>query len=274
MPFLSTRFVVAAAALTLSVAGSAFAQGDTSLSAFNAKQQAQIKAYVNSAIPHTLMSHPEDIFNSVKKFQQAQQQKRVDAGKQMISTRIDAFLRDPATPVVNPNGKVTLVEFYDYQCSVCHMMFPIINAVAHDNPNLRIVYKDFPIFGPVSTYAAKGSFAAWQQSPKLYDAYHNALFHSGLMEGKLTIAAVDQMAKRAGLSMAKFHAAIKSKAVAAAVQSNMNLAQSLKLTGTPALIVAPTSATSKTPIGEIGFIPGGARQGQLEQMVKQIQSKS
>jgi len=269
--FAKTAMVITLSTLsTLALA----ATSQSNLSSFNAAQQTQIKNYVHDAVPKVIMSKPKVVLDAAKKYQLTQQQQQTLSAKKVILAKINDFLRNPKTPVENPTGKVTLVEFFDYQCSVCHMMFPVINQVAKQFPNLRLVYKDLPIFGPGSVYAAKGSFAAYQQSPQLYLAYRNALMQSDKMEGKLKTADVDAIAQKVGLNMTKFHQTINSPAVNQELQNNAALAQSLKLVGTPAMIIAPTNATSSLPMNKLVFIPGGARPAQLAAAVAAIEKAS
>ena len=266
------------AALVLSCAGlSALSFADdqpNALSGFTASQQSEIKDYVNSAVPQVIMSQPKVVIDAAKKFQDQQQQEQIVAAKNVIKSKITEVLHDPQTPVYNPNGTVTLVEFFDYQCSVCHMMYPVINQVAKQFPNLRIVYKDLPIFGPASVYAAQGSFAAYAQSPELYLAYHDALFTSPKMEGQLKDSDVDMIAKKVGLDMSAFHKAINASEAKAEVQANTELAQALQLQGTPAMIIVPTAATSTITDDKVVFIPGGARPEQLAQAINMVEQAS
>jgi protein-disulfide isomerase len=269
--FSKTAIAVSLAALSFS----AFADASSSdLSGFNPAQQSQIKDYVNATVPKVIMSQPKIVIDAAKEFQDQQQQDQVKSAKTVILAKIDDVLRDKQSPVYNPQGTTTLVEFFDYQCSVCHMMYPVINQVAKQFPNLRIVYKDLPIFGPASVYAAKGSFAAYAQSPELYLAYHDALFTSTKMEGQLKNSDVDLMAKKAGLNMPAFFKAIHSAQASQAIEDNTELAQALQLQGTPAIIIAPTAATSSTSSDKIVFIPGGARPEQLAQAVQMVDQGS
>jgi protein-disulfide isomerase len=71
----------------------------------------------------------------------------------------------------NPKGKVTLVEFFDYQCGHCIDMAPVIGEIIKANPNVRVIFKEFPIRGPVSDYAARAALAANKQG-KYYQFSH------------------------------------------------------------------------------------------------------
>ena len=81
----------------------------------------------------------------------------------------------PTLPTAgNPDGNVVLVEFFDYQCSHCKEMQPVIDKVLSGNKNVKIIYKEFPIFGAASNYAAQMALAAAKQNK--YLEFHNALF--------------------------------------------------------------------------------------------------
>lgn len=73
----------------------------------------------------------------------------------------------------NPIGKITLVEFYDFNCNSCKQMAPIIKQVIKDEPDLRVVYKEYPVLGPSSEFAAKAVLAAKMQNR--YLAFRNLL---------------------------------------------------------------------------------------------------
>src|SRR3546814_18088032 len=77
----------------------------------------------------------------------------------------------------NPDGDVSLVEFFDYNCPYCRRVAPVVADAEAADPQLRIVYKEFPILGPGSAFAAKAALAAHRQG--LYFTFHNALMQAG-----------------------------------------------------------------------------------------------
>jgi len=76
----------------------------------------------------------------------------------------------------NPNGKVTLVEFYDFRCGACKKMTPVIKQVINDVPNVRVIYREYPVLGSLSEYAAKAALAAKMQDR--YLAFRQLLMNS------------------------------------------------------------------------------------------------
>ncbi|MBU9698847.1 DsbA family protein [Rhodobacteraceae bacterium HSP-20] len=100
----------------------------------------------------------------------------------------EAVLRDPDAPVLgNPEGDVTVVEFFDYQCPFCKGMHPMLTDVVTRDGNLRLVMKDWPIFGAPSVYASQLVLGA--HGLGLYDATHAALMKT---EGRLSEAQIDK----------------------------------------------------------------------------------
>src|SRR5215469_215264 len=111
----------------------------------------------------------------------------------------DAVLRDPEIPALgNPQGDLTVVEYFDYQCPFCKKLAPEIAQVIREDGNIRLVLKDWPIFGAVSTSAAKLALATKYQNK--YEAAHDALI--GATE-KLTEANIPDLLAKAGVDVDK-----------------------------------------------------------------------
>jgi thiol-disulfide isomerase/thioredoxin len=109
------------------------------------------------------------------------------AGGDILSR--EAVLRDPAIPDLgNSQGDVTIVEYFDYQCPYCKKTAPELAQVAKEDGKVRIVLKDWPIFGPASAYAAKMALASKFQDK--YEEAHDALIaaKTKLTEARSTIS--------------------------------------------------------------------------------------
>lgn len=238
------------------------------LKSFTPAQRQELNQYMKQFI----MNNPQLVMQSLQKFQLESQLRRVEQGRQGVLKHVKELAQDKYTPSIN-QGPVTVVEFFDYQCSVCHMMFPILTKFMKAHPNVRIVFKEFPIFGPASQYAAKASIAARMQGAKKFMAFHDALFKSGLMEGKLKPADVDRIAKQSGLDMAQLKKDMNSPQVAKELKATYALARDMQLQGTPAFVVMPTDPSDKALLEKITFIPGGVRPGDLDKAVKKLQQK-
>ena len=156
-----------------------------------------------------------------------------DAGGDIISR--DAVLRDPDIPDLgNPQGDITIVEYFDYQCPYCKKTAPELAQVAKEDGKVRIVLKDWPIFGPASAYAAKMALAAKFQDK--YEEAHDALIAA---KTKLTEAAVDDLLATAGIDVARASAdrAAHAQDIDALLARNDAQARAFGFRGTPAFII-------------------------------------
>jgi protein-disulfide isomerase len=147
----------------------------------------------------------------------------------------DAVLRDPEIPSLgNPKGDLTVVEFFDYQCPYCKKLAPEIAQVIKDDGNIRLVLKDWPIFGAVSTSAAQLALAAKYQDK--YAQAHDALI--GATE-KLTDDNISDLLTKAGVDVtkAKQDLAAHQKTIDDLLSRNSDQADAFGFQGTPGFIV-------------------------------------
>jgi protein-disulfide isomerase len=171
----------------------------------------------------------------------------------------------------NPNGNVTLVVLFDYNCPYCRKMEPLIIQLAKNNPNLRVVFKEFLLFGPASELATRAALAAQQQGK--YIAMHNALMTA---DKPLDNAEVMLLAKKVGLNTTKLTEDMSSTAINQQIDANDALVDALNIQGAPVLIFA-NSAIAKNPqdtsVKQMMFM-GSASLDQMQQVVSEIQSGS
>ena len=147
----------------------------------------------------------------------------------------DAVLRDAEIPVLgNPQGDITIVEWFDYQCPFCKKISPVLDQVLREDKKVRLIQKDWPILGDPSGYAARMVLAAKYQSK--YEAAHRALIGR---VGRLTEAAVDDTLAQAGVDVAKAKAdlAANKTAIDALLKRNNDQAEAFGFRGTPAFVV-------------------------------------
>ena len=147
----------------------------------------------------------------------------------------DAVLRDPEIPVLgNPQGDLTVVEYFDYQCPYCKKLAPEIAQVVREDGNIRLVLKDWPIFGAISKSAAQLALAA-----KYQNKYQEA--HDGLIgaTGKLSDANIPELLIKAGVDVEKDKQDLQAhqKAIDDLLVRNDDQAAALGFEGTPGFIV-------------------------------------
>ncbi len=227
---------------------------------FNNQQQEQIKKIVKDY----LIANPEILLEVSKALQKKQQQKMVQEASQAIEANSSQLFSAKSPSVGNDKGKVTLVEFFDYQCIHCKNMAPVISKLVSQDKNLRVIYKDFPIFGKSSNFAAKAALAAKIQGK--YKAFHDALLAK---KQRLSPSLILKVADQAGLNTTKLKADMKSDAVNKALQENMALAQALRLMGTPAFVIAATPNGEFKAGNRVFFIPGAASEESLQNLINQ-----
>ena len=151
----------------------------------------------------------------------------------MVASKAQQLVSGPGTYVLgNPNGDVTIVEFFDYNCPYCKAIEPRVQALLKADPRVKLVVKEFPILTPQSLVASKAAMASARQGK--YAAFHQALM---LNKGNLTEAQIFETAKRVGLDVARLRRDMVSPAVMEAVYVNLNLARSLRLFQVPTVIV-------------------------------------
>ncbi len=136
----------------------------------------------------------------------------------------------------NPNGDVTLVEFFDYSCGFCKRAVPDMLTLLKDDLKLKIVLKEFPILGPGSVDAAHVAIAVRMQAPDAgkYLAFHEALFGETGGASKEKALAV---AKAQGFDMARLDRDMASEEVTATLAETTQLGESLGIRGTPGYVI-------------------------------------
>jgi protein-disulfide isomerase len=157
--------------------------------------------------------------------------------KPVASSALQAILAPPlATPASGATQpQVTVIEYFDYDCPVCRRLAPELGKLVQHDAGVRLIYKDWPIFGEASEYAAYCSFAAARQGK--YQAVHEALI--GSRRDLDSEDAVRSTLKEAGFDVREFDADIKAhaKEYSETLARNRREAAALGLRGTPGLIV-------------------------------------
>ena len=143
-----------------------------------------------------------------------------------------ALERDPTAPVLgNPEGDITLSVFFDYNCPHCRKMVGPISELISSDPQLRVVYREWPVFGEGSDFAARASLASLETG-KYWQ------FHTGLMaiKGRAEEASVLRVARQLGLDQAALRRGIEAEPVTRHIGLSFQLAEHMGLMGTPTFI--------------------------------------
>ncbi|MBG1231910.1 DsbA family protein [Aestuariivirga litoralis] len=191
------------------------------------------KKEMEDIIHSYLMEHPDVLKEMVAKLDAADKQAADEARGNVLSSASKDIFHNALDGVAgNPKGDVTVVEFMDYNCGWCHKSVTEMQAVIGKDKNVRLVLKEFPIFGEGSEYAARAAMASQKQGK--YWEFHQAMFAT---KGKIDAAVTDKVAQSVGLDITKLKADMKDPEINANIDKTQALAKSLQFTGTPGFIV-------------------------------------
>jgi protein-disulfide isomerase len=203
-----------------------------------------------------LLKNPEVIMEALQILQERQRAAEAENFKRTIAERSDEILNDPAAPVGgNPEGDVTLVEFFDYNCPYCRRVAPTVADLEEADPNLRIVYKEYPILGPGSQFAARAALASRRQSK--YVPFHNALMQA---TEQVTEEIVMEIARAVGLHLEQLRSDMQDPAIEAAIARNLQLADALGINGTPSFVIGDRAVPGAVELRALQGLVARARQ--------------
>jgi protein-disulfide isomerase len=224
------------------------------------------RAKIEAVVHDYLLRKPEvmvEVMQVLQRKQFEQTQQTVKQTQQSAGNYIKNLFQQTNDPVSgNPKGKITVVEFFDYQCPHCVDMAPVMKEVIKANPELRVVYKEFPIRGPVSDFAARAALAANKQG-KYTELSYGILTSTKPLSNDVIL----EVAKNTGLNIDQLKKDMDSKEIKEQLKANVILAQNLKLFGTPAFFIGKTDATSSDAVN---YIPGQVDQAQLQIMIDKM----
>ena len=200
-----------------------------------------------------LLEHPElvlddpEIINSISRARLKREQKIVTFERESVLEGRARLLNSPLTPSFGDTGSaVTLIEFYDYQCSPCKASYPELEQMRATETDVRIVYGQLPIFGSHSTMAARAAIAAHRQG--LFEAYHAALMTA---KTRLDMNSIFAMAADVGLDLDKLRTDMRDPQVIQYLEEMRLFAEALEITGTPAFIVGNAMLRGGTTVDEL-----------------------
>ncbi|MHC1548110.1 DsbA family protein [Phyllobacterium sp. K27] len=141
----------------------------------------------------------------------------------------------PIWPVFgNPKGSVTIVEFFEYQCPNCKRLHPQLEKLLKDHGSIRLIMRDWPIFGDTSVYASRMALAAG------YSGEYERAFHALMkVSGRLTLKRVDDTLKAARINTNRVRDALEQHfdTIQGRLDQSAAQAKKLRLAGTPAFVV-------------------------------------
>jgi protein-disulfide isomerase len=173
-----------------------------------------------------------------------------------------SVLHDPDNPVLgNPDGDIAIVEWFDFNCPYCRKLEPELRQVVHDDGNVRLVLKDWPILGPVSVVAARVALACKYQDK--YEKAHDALIG---VSSKLTEPRIYELIAGAGVDVdrVKRDLAANAKAIEGMLARNNETAEALGFQGTPSFIVGKFRVPGVLTMDQFAQVIADARKAKAD----------
>ena len=210
---------------------------------------------IEKIVREYLLREPEVIYDALEELQRRQTEAAAARQRAAIAANEGKLLDDPTSPVGgNPNGDVTLVEFFDYRCAYCRRVVSSMRALLDEDRGLRVVFKELPVLGPDSVRAAQAALASRKQA-------RYVPFHFALMTAEdLSLAGIRAAARAVGLDPDRLEADMAAPEVIAAIEANYALANELGIEGTPAFVIGDH------------LIPGAVDKVRLEQLIARARS--
>jgi protein-disulfide isomerase len=229
-----------AATMLLALPAALPAQAET----FSADQRQEIEAVIKAY----LVQHPEVLQEAMTELEKRQQAAEAEKHRTAVQENKATLLSSPHQVVLgNPQGNVTMVEFFDYNCGFCKRALSDMLTLLKTDPNLKFVLKEFPVLGEGSVEAAQVAVAARMQDTtgKKYIEFHQKLLGGRGPADKVRALAV---ARDVGFDIARIERDMTSDEVKKTIDENMKLADAIGVSGTPSYVVG-----DEVVIGAVGL---------------------
>lgn len=193
---------------------------------------------VKELVLEAIRENPGIVFEAARLFEEQEQANQALVAAQVLKAEKETLERDTNAPVLgNPDGDVTMVEFFDYNCPYCRRVKPEMEALLAADDNVRVVYREWPILGEGSVFAARAALASRSQGK--YEEFHWALMQLKQRAEETTIIRV---AEDIGLDVAQLRRDMNAPEIEEHIQTSKRLAQSLGFSGTPSFVIGNSLA--------------------------------
>jgi protein-disulfide isomerase len=225
---------------------------------FNKMQKEEIQSIVHDY----LLTNPEVLIEASRSLHEKQQKEMLAKVQAEIPKYSDTIFKSATSPVIgNPKANVYVVEFLDYACGHCRRMHKVIRELLESDKSVKVILKEFPIFGGASDYAARMALAANKHGK--YARFHRELLEA---EPPLDEDKIDSISKKLKLDLSKMKKVANSEEVANEMKNTLELARNLGIMGTPAFIVARKVGSDFKSF----FVPGSVKIDELKSLVKKV----
>ncbi len=203
-----------------------------------------------------IRENPQIILEAVQILETEQANAQAQAQTQVLQDERDVLERDPNAPVLgNPDGDVTVVEFFDYNCPFCRRAMPEVQGLLDGDKNVRLVYREWPILGEGSVFAARAALASREQGK--YEEFHWALMG---MQERAEEDSIMRIAAEIGLDVEKLRADMDAPEIEEHIATSNRLSQGLGFNGTPSFVIGDN------------LVPGIIEEEELRSLVEDVRA--
>lgn len=234
------KIIMLAVAAFLGLFSIAFAAGELS------KEQ---KSQMEEVIKEYLLKNPEIIRDALQELQKKEQEAQLAEKKKLIKGKMKELTELKDDPFIGKkDGKVTVVEFFDYNCPYCRRAKPVVAKLLEEDKRVRYVFKEFPILSETSRQAAEVALAVWKVSPDKYKDFHWGLM---LANKRVDEALIKEQVAKLGMKWDEIVKVSKSDEIKNKIEANIKLAQELGIDGTPSFVVGEEFFPGLVPLEEL-----------------------
>lgn len=202
------------------------------------------RAVIEQIVREYLVEHPEVLKEAFQNLERRENEATARAQADATARFADQLYRTGRNAVLgNPNGDVTVVEFFDYNCGFCKRSLADMEKLLKSDPNLRIVLREFPVLGPGSVEAAQIS-AQLISEPRFSEFHIRLLGQREHVDKRVAL----QIAREFGFDTAKLEAGMTSPASRDVIEESLNLATNLTIGGTPTYVIG-----NEVVVGAVGY---------------------
>ncbi|MDA1098768.1 MAG: DsbA family protein [Proteobacteria bacterium] len=190
------------------------------------------RSRIEQIIRNYLLDNPELLVEVMRKLEARQKAEEKAGLVDKIMANRGALFASADDFIVNPAGKIPVVEFFDYQCGYCKRFTPTVTRLLNTDKTVRFVFKEFPILGEMSVIASRAALAAKMQGK--YQAFHDAMM--GLRR-PLSEDLIYQTATDVNIDIARLKSDMDRPEISRIIKDNRALAEALGIRGTPSIVV-------------------------------------
>ncbi len=217
---------------------------------FSPDQRAEIVTIIREA----LRQDPSILRDAITALQADESDREKVQARQALASVRNRLVTAGDPIAGNPDGDVTIVEFFDVRCPYCKRIEPTMAQFLAGDKKVRLVYKDLPILGPASTMGSKALLAAHRQHG--YDAFRTAVMK---LPSDVSMTALEGLAKKQGLDWPRLSKDMESAEVREQIEANLTLAHVLSIQGTPALIIGEEMVPGAIELDDLTRLVAAAR---------------